>query len=441
MEEQQGRVGPFAQVIYLMYALLTWTVSSLDSVKNLCHTHDQCAYLDVLLEIVNGVVVASKSYAGSTYGQGGCEKRVYREHLNPDYRATRPSQHYFYMEQEGVVPHLVPVTRFKDRQPKEVVILAETIMADIFGSHISRFNQEHRHPLLPEARFGEGLNVIEPLMTEGHYDWMAARVEASRYTLFRKVLEGGYFPIWRHINHPHRVRPWIQYGFRVSQLKVLIDAKAVHALMLDVESSEVFVSFEVAHEGSTHPCQWAEKAIDTDDGSKIGIKLTVGALSSYIHSPGTTAVATANAFHDWLLGKLVDVSKMDERHWGSDRNPFMGPYAETVLAATWEDYFADPQGRIVLRDQGTPLRLPRWQFRPSAGRRHMGDILKELNAPWLPTDRWRLVFPWKDDDPIPDTFSGRERLYLGHELRFERIPGALELPEGQLPLMRRGRFT
>ncbi|KEQ89952.1 hypothetical protein M438DRAFT_351297 [Aureobasidium pullulans EXF-150] len=325
--------------------------ADLDSVKNLCHTHDQCAYLDVLLEIVNGVVVASKSYAGSTYGQGGCEKRVYREHLNPDYRATRPSQHYFYMEQEGVVPHLVPVTRFKDRQPKEVVILAETIMADIFGSHISRFNQEHRHPLLPEARFGEGLNVIEPLMTEGHYDWMAARVEASRYTLFRKVLEGGYFPIWRHINHPHRVRPWIQYGFRVSQLKVLIDAKAVHALMLDAESSEVFVSFEVAHEGSTHPCQWAEKAIDTDDGSKIGIKLTVGALSSYIHSRGTTAVATANAFHDWLLGKLVDVSKMDERHWGSDRNPFMGPYAETVLAATWEDYFADPQGRIVLRDQ------------------------------------------------------------------------------------------
>ncbi|KAK6004222.1 hypothetical protein QM012_009072 [Aureobasidium pullulans] len=409
--------------------------------KHLCHTHNQAVYLDVLLTMVNGQVCSSKEYAGSSYGEGGLEKRVYREHLNPDYRATRPSKHYLHMEQEGVEPHIVPLTVFPDRQPLEVVVLAESIMADIFGAHSSRFNHDHRHPLLPEARFGGGLNVIEPLMTEGHYDWMAARVEASRYSLYRKVLEGGYFPIWRHVNHPHRNRPYIQYGFRVSQLKVLIDAAAVHALMLDDQSTEVFVSFEVAHEGTMHPCKWAEKAIDSDDGSKIAIKLTAGALSAYIHSPGTTAVATANAFHDWLLGKLVDVSKMEERHWGSDRNPFMGPYAETVLAETWEDYFADPLGRIVLRDQGSPLPLPRWKYRPSANRRHIREILTELHTASQPHDRWRLVFPWNDDDPIPDTFAGRVELYLGHELRFERIPDALELPEGQLAPMRHGRST
>ncbi|KAG9956877.1 hypothetical protein KCU61_g9504, partial [Aureobasidium melanogenum] len=429
----------------------------LGSLLDTCRTAKQGCYLDVQLEFgsdhSDDEPISSSTYGGSAFGAKGVEKRVFDEHLDPDYRAEHPSKHYTEMEKPGVKPYFVALSIFQDKQPMEVVTLAESIWAGIFGAQVSRFNRENRHPSLPALRPEGGLNVVDPVLTEGEYEWMRARNDSARECLFRNTQSGARFEVHQRSGD---VREWT---FSVSGLTITINSDVAKKLGFDKlgedDYLDVQVNFECTKDGSSHPNKWATKSIDSDEGAGLAILVSNDGISGYLRSGTARAVASANTLFDLCTDKFTvqDLSWMREQDWGSDRHPFVGPYSGAVSHSTWDTYFGDPVARHAAKQAGRPWPLPEWVFLASKVHRWSGadvlaqkacveekEALAELWMPraateaWLPMtyyDQYEFIFPWRDDDNFANnTWSARCERYLGSELRWRRKPDAVDIPDG-----------
>lgn len=429
---------------------------TLESLLDTCRTSRQGCYVDVQLKFGDDhnddTPISSSTYNGSVFGVRGIKKRVFDEHLDPGYRAKFPSKHYTEMEKLGVLAYFVAVCIFLDQQPMEVVTLAESIWASVFGAKVSRFNRENRHASLPALRLEGGLNVLDPVLTEGKYEWMNGRNEATRERLSHGAQFGARYEIHQRSGN---VREWT---FSFSGLTITINRSVVTTLGYDQfgegDDLDVQVDFECTNDGSAHPDKWATKSIDSDDGAGFAIRVSNEGISGYLSSGSACAVATANALFDLCTKQfaIADISSMREQDWGSDRHPFAGPYSGTVSHKTWDTYFGDPMARRAAEQAGQPWSIPRWVFLASKVHRWSGadgyvetrvvekDALAELwmpraaTEPWLPRthyDQYQMIFPWAENDNFyRNSWADRCARYLGSELRWKRNPDAVEIPDG-----------
>ena len=95
-------------------------------------------------------------YTGSSYGKLGLQNRVFKNHLDPAYRAREPYKAlYMAMARPGAKTYFIALAVFKQRVPAELVLLAEATFMLLFGSLKTRISQVLTNPS-PPAIFCEG---------------------------------------------------------------------------------------------------------------------------------------------------------------------------------------------------------------------------------------------------------------------------------------------
>ncbi|PNS17972.1 hypothetical protein CAC42_3931 [Sphaceloma murrayae] len=309
----------------------------------------QGGYADVLLDLT----VGSKwwLYVGSAYGNRGLRNRVYNQHDNKTFRAANFCYHYRLVE-EGAQMNFLRTFLFIDPVPPAAVLVTESGVVNILGSLHNDFHLRHRDPRLPQISRLHTVNRDDPVITNDMFSMQRAMALEARKVLMRKGLDGGIFDVHRR-NSTVGKHDW---RLKISGLEIYVSMGVVEALDLG-QCTPVDLKFTLS-EARPNPLKWADLAIEYDDGYKLCIEISRMVngvrMSGYLTKAHPSAVAQANALHDWLLGELSDVDSMTPEDWGWDRYPFFGPLKDRVSKQTWATVFKNPRRRQYLYEHETP---------------------------------------------------------------------------------------
>lgn len=117
------------------------------------------------------------------------------------------------------------------------------------------------------------------------------------------------------------------------------------------EERFAMITMDVAKEPHDHP--WAQKSIETDDASRLGIQVRFSTYKpEWIATENPNRVALANSIVDFLTGKIVD---FDTHTWTTDRLPFLGVWARSLVSrSSWTESFDNPEERRAALLDGKP---------------------------------------------------------------------------------------
>ena len=106
----------------------------------------------------------TKAYVESSYGQHGLENRIFKNHLNPNYRSGYPFKAlYIAMNQPSTTTSFVGLLKYEQRVPIGAVLLAEAMCTSLFDTFNSEGYRKIRLRDLPEVNWQWGLNRSDPL--------------------------------------------------------------------------------------------------------------------------------------------------------------------------------------------------------------------------------------------------------------------------------------
>ena len=211
---------------------------------------------------------------------------------------------------------------FDEHQPTALILIAEAIMASLFGALGTQAYRELRLPELPTVDWNWALNRSDPMVpfSEIQRLYNISRQDALRdnalnagpvNVMLRKTDKGGR-----------------KYGFIISQLRFTIPAECGREWELD-SSPFVNVKFEISP--TIAEKRFATLAKASDEGSRLSIivsKFVNGQKQEiWLERNSALAIREANSLFDWLEGRIKDPATHE---WPADRVRFIGPMVQSL---------------------------------------------------------------------------------------------------------------